>query len=60
MNYINKKHIIKYLIQLLIVSLSVYLLSPCNISYNLSILVGLISSSIFAILDIMFPLIIKL
>jgi hypothetical protein len=56
--YLNKNNIIKYLIQLIIVSISAYSLSPCNIEISLSILIGLISASIFAILDIYYPIII--
>ncbi len=55
---INKKHIIKYIIQFICVSISTYLLSPCDIKYKFSIIIGLISSSIFAILDYSYPIVI--
>jgi hypothetical protein len=57
--YLNKNNLIKYFLQLIIVSISSYSLSPCNIEVSLSLLIGLISASIFAILDIYYPIIIN-
>jgi len=56
--YINKINLLKYFIQLIIVSISVYSLSPCNIDISLSIIIGMISASVFAILDTYYPMII--
>ena len=56
--YINKNNLFKYLIQFIIVSLTVYNLSPCNIKLTFSLLIGLISASLFAIIDTFYPIII--
>ena len=56
--YINNINLLKYCVQLIVVSISVYTLSPCNIEILLSILIGLISASIFAILDTYYPIVI--
>ncbi len=56
--YINNINLLKYCVQLIVVSISVYTLSPCNIEILLSILIGLISASIFAILDTYYPMVI--
>ena len=47
--YINNINLLKYCVQLIVVSISVYSLSPCKIEILLSITIGLISASIFAI-----------
>ncbi len=56
--YINKINLLKYCVQLIVVSISVYSLSPCKIEILLSIIIGLISASIFAILDTYYPMVI--
>ena len=56
--YINKNNLLKYLIQFVIVSLTVYNLSPCKIKISFSMLIGLISASLFAIIDTFYPIII--
>lgn len=53
--YINKNNLIKYLIQFIFVTLTVYNLSPCKIKISYSMLIGLISASLFAIIDTFFP-----
>lgn len=55
--YINKINLTKYLTQFIIVTISSYLLSPCDIKYY-SIIFGLISASFFAILDTYYPIIV--
>lgn len=56
--YINKNNLIKYLIQFIFVTLTVYNLSPCKIKISYSMLIGLISASLFAIIDTFYPIII--
>ena len=56
--YINKNNLLKYIIQFVIVSIASYTLSPCKVSYNFAILLGLISSSLFALIDNYYPTII--
>ena len=56
--YLNKKHLIKYLLQMIIVSLISYCISPCNLNFNFAIIMGLLSASIFAIVDTFYPMII--
>jgi len=56
--YINNINLLKYCVQLIVVSISVYTLSPCKIEILLSITIGLISASIFAILDTYYPMVI--
>ena len=55
---INKKHVMKYLIQFIIVSLSAYCLSPCNLKVSFAVIIGLLSASIFAIIDTFYPIIV--
>jgi len=56
--YINKNNLLKYIIQFLIVCIDSYSLSPCKVNYNFAILLGLISSSLFALIDNYYPIII--
>lgn len=56
--YINKNNLLKYLLQFLIVAIASYSLSPCKVNYNFSILLGLISSSLFALIDNYYPIIV--
>ena len=55
---LNKRNCIKYCIQLSLVTISSYLLSPCQIKLSFALTLGLISTSIFSILDVMYPIII--
>lgn len=55
---INKKHLLKYLIQFIIVSLTAYCLSPCNLKVSFAVVIGLLSASVFAILDTFYPMIV--
>ena len=55
---INKKHIMKYLLQFIIVSLSAYCLSPCNLKISFAVIIGLLSASVFAIIDTFYPIIV--
>ncbi len=57
--FINSIHFVKYFTQLIFVSIASYLLSPCNIEYQLAITIGLISSTIFVLLDNQYPYIIQ-
>lgn len=56
---LNKKHLIKYLFQFMIVSIASYLLSPCDSNYKFSIFMGTISATIFAILDYTYPTVVN-
>ena len=56
--YLNKNNIMKYLLQLIIVAVTVHTLSPCKIKVQTSLLVGLISASLFAIIDTYFPMVV--
>ena len=56
--YINKKNIIKYLIQFIIVTITSYLISPCPLKIPFAITVGLISASTFAIVDTYYPVVV--
>ena len=44
--YLNTKNLLKYLLQFLIVSLTAYTLSPCNLKISFAVTIGLISESI--------------
>ena len=56
--YINKNNLLKYIVQFSIVAITSYTLSPCKVNYNFAILLGLISSSLFALIDNYYPIII--
>lgn len=56
--YINKNNLLKYVIQFTIVAIFSYTLSPCKVNYNFAILLGLISSSLFALIDNYYPIIV--
>ena len=56
--YINKNNLLKYLVQFTIVTMFSYTLSPCKVNYNFAILLGLISSSLFALIDNYYPIIV--
>ena len=56
--YLNKNHLMKYLLQMILVSLISYCISPCNLNFNFAITMGLLSASIFAIVDTFYPMII--
>ena len=51
----NATHFIKYIIQFICVSTASYLLSPCSIKKTFAIFIGILSASIFAVLDYMYP-----
>lgn len=55
---INKLHLIKYMAQCILVSLASYILSPCKIKCTFAFSLGLISSTIFVILDNFYPMIV--
>ena len=56
--YLNKSNVMKYLLQFIIVAVTVHTLSPCKIKVQTSLLVGLISASLFAIIDTYFPMVV--
>jgi len=56
--YLNKSNVMKYLLQFIIVAVTVHTLSPCKIKVKTSLLVGLISASLFAIIDTYFPMVV--
>ena len=55
---INKKHLLKYLIQFIIISLTAYCISPCNLKTSFAVIIGILSASIFALLDTFYPMIV--
>jgi hypothetical protein len=57
--YINKTNLKKYLIQLLVVFLASYTITECNISIFNSVKVGLVSSTLFILIDMLYPNVIK-
>jgi hypothetical protein len=56
--YLNTKNLMKYLIQFILVSLTSYTLSPCTLKMSFAATIGLISASIFALLDTYYPIVI--
>ncbi len=56
--YLNTKNLMKYLLQLIIVSLTAYTLSPCNLKMSFAITIGLISASVFALIDTYYPIVV--
>ena len=56
--YLNTKNLLKYLLQFLIVSLTAYTLSPCNLKISFAVTIGLISASIFALIDTYYPIVV--
>jgi hypothetical protein len=48
----------KYLIQFILVSLTSYTLSPCTLKVSFAMTIGLISASIFALLDTYYPIVV--
>jgi len=56
---LNTKNLMKYLLQLIIVGMTSYLLSPCNLKISFAVTIGLISASIFAIIDTFYPMIVS-
>ena len=56
--YLNTKNLIKYLLQLIIVSLTAYTLSPCNLKMSFAITIGLISAAVFALIDTYYPIVV--
>jgi len=56
--FINHNNLLKYIIQLIIVSVASYCLSPCKVNCNFALLLGLISSSLFALIDNYYPTIV--
>lgn len=57
--YLNRKNLLKYLVQFILVSLTSYLISPCPLKIPFAITVGLVSASTFAIIDTYYPIIVK-
>ena len=55
---INLNNSIKYFSQLIVVTIASYLLSPCKVKLPFAMTLGFISSSLFAILDTMYPYIV--
>jgi len=49
----------KYLLQLIIVSLTAFCLSPCNLKVSFAVTIGLISASVFAMIDTFYPMIVR-
>ena len=56
--YLNKKNLLKYLLQFIIVSLTSYCVSPCNLKLSFALIIGLVSASTFAIIDTYYPIIV--
>jgi hypothetical protein len=56
---LNTKNLMKYLLQLIIVSLTAFCLSPCNLKVSFAVTIGLISASVFAMIDTFYPMIVR-
>jgi hypothetical protein len=56
--YLNTKNLMKYLLQLIIVSLTAYTLSPCNLKMSFAMTIGLISAAVFALIDTYYPIVV--
>ena len=56
--YLNRKNLLKYLLQFIVVALTSYLISPCRLKILFAITVGLVSASTFAIIDTYYPIVI--
>ncbi len=56
--YLNTKNLMKYLLQFIIVSLTAYTLSPCNLKLSFAVTIGLISASVFALIDTYYPIVV--
>ena len=56
--YLNRKNLMKYLLQLIIVSLTAYTLSPCNLKMSFAVTIGLISAAVFALIDTYYPIVV--
>ena len=56
--YLNTKNLMKYLLQLIIVSLTAYTLSPCNLKMSFAVTIGLISAAVFALIDTYYPIVV--
>lgn len=56
--YLNRKNLLKYLLQFIVVTLTSYLISPCPLKIPFAITVGLVSASTFAIIDTYYPIVI--
>ena len=55
---LNTKNLMKYLLQLIIVSLTAYTLSPCNLKMSFAMTIGLISAAVFALIDTYYPIVV--
>ena len=56
--YLNRKNLLKYLLQFIVVALTSYLISPCPLKIPFAITVGFVSASTFAIIDTYYPIVI--
>jgi len=54
----NFKNLCKYIIQVILVSIASYCLSPCDVKIPFALSIGLISATIFVILDMYYPMIV--
>ena len=52
---LNKDHLLKYLILFTTVTLSTLVIPTCGVLKSQAVAVGLLASTVFAILDMMFP-----
>ncbi len=52
---LNKDHLLKYLILFTAVTMSTLVIPTCGVLRSQAVAVGLVASTVFAILDMMFP-----
>ena len=52
---INKKHLLKYLVMFVVVTVSTLIIPTCGVLQSQAVFVGLLASSTLAILDMIYP-----
>lgn len=52
---INKKHLLKYVVMFVVVTLSTLIIPTCGVLKSQAVFVGLLASSTLAILDMVYP-----
>ena len=53
--HINKEHLLKYLIMFVVVSSATLVIPTCGVLKSQAIMVGLLASTTFAIIDMTYP-----
>ena len=52
---LNKEHFIKYLLLLIVVTLSTLVIPSCGVLKEQAVFVGLVAATTFAVIDIIYP-----